>query len=152
MAEKPNQDLARMIRSLLFGAGLGSEYWAYAMRHAVYVKNRLPHSSLHYITPYEKVNKVKPNLGNLRVFGSRVHFLHKNRQKKLDKIDNVGKFMTYKGNDTLAYVIDDVTGRERVATHLNFDEAYASVPAGKQPPMGVALQQSGYVPEKENIW
>ena len=151
MAEKPNQDLARMIRSLLFGAGLGSEYWAYAMRHAVYLKNRLPHSSLHYITPYEKVNKVKPNLGNLRVFGSRVHFLHKNRQKKLDKIDNVGKFMTYKGNDTLAYVIDDVTGRERVATHLNFDEAYASVPAGKQPPMGVALQQSGYVPEKENI-
>ena len=151
LAEKPNQDLARMIRSLLYGAGLGSEYWAYAMRHAVYLKNRLPHSSLQYKTPYQIVNNKKPNLTNLRVFGSRVHFLHKNRQKKLDKIDNVGKFMTYKGNDTLAYVIDDITGKERVATHLNFDEAYASVPAGKQPPMGVALQQSGYVPEKEEV-
>ena len=151
MAEKPNQDLARMMRSLLYGAGLGSEYWGYAMRHAVYLKNRLPHSSLKYTTPYEAVNKTKPDLTNLRVFGSRVHFLHKNRNKKLDRMDNVGTFMTYKGNDKLAYVIDDVSGRERVTSHLNFDEAYMSAPAHKQPPMGAALQQSGYKPEKEDI-
>ena len=151
MAEKPNQDLARMMRSLLYGAGLGSEYWGYAMRHAVYLKNRLPHSSLQYTTPYEVVNKTKPDMTNLRVFGSRVHFLHKTRSKKLDCMDNVGTFMTYKGNNNLAYVIDDISGKERVTTHLNFDEAYVSAPANKQPPMGTALQQSGYKPEKEDI-
>ena len=104
MAEKTNQDLARMLRSLLYGAGLGSEYWGYAMHHAVYLKSRLPHSSLHYKTPYELVNKVKPDMGNIRVFGSRVHFLHKSRNKKLDKMDNVGKCMTYKGTNSLAYL------------------------------------------------
>lgn len=31
LAEKPNQDLARMMWSMLYGAGLGSQYWAYAI-------------------------------------------------------------------------------------------------------------------------
>ena len=59
--------------------------------------------------------------------------------------------MTYKGNTALAYVIDKTTGRERVTTHLNFDEAYVSAPASEQPPMGVALQQSGFSPKKEEL-
>ena len=37
LAEKSNQDLATIVRSLLHGAGLGSEYWSYALRHAVYL-------------------------------------------------------------------------------------------------------------------
>jgi hypothetical protein len=62
LAEKPNQDLARMMRTMLHGAGLGSEYWSYALWHAVYLKNRLPHTALKWVTPYEKLNKVKPDL------------------------------------------------------------------------------------------
>jgi hypothetical protein len=38
LAEKPNQDFARMMRSILYGTGLGSEHWSYALRHAVYLK------------------------------------------------------------------------------------------------------------------
>ena len=45
LAEKPNQDLARIMRCLLHSAGLGSKFWSYALRHAVYLKNRLPHSA-----------------------------------------------------------------------------------------------------------
>jgi hypothetical protein len=37
LAEKPNQDLARMMRSMLYGTGLGSKYWTYALRHVVYL-------------------------------------------------------------------------------------------------------------------
>ena len=151
LAEKPNQDLGRMMRSLLYGAGLGSEYWTYAMRHAVYLKNRLPHTALQYITPYEKVNKNKPDLSNLRAFGARVHFMHEHRKKKLDKMDNTGRFVAYKGSNKLIYVIDDVTGKERVTSHANFDEAFTSVKASQHPPMATALQQAGYKPEKEDI-
>jgi hypothetical protein len=82
LAEKPNQDLARMMRAMLYGAGLGSEFWTYAIRHAVYLKNRLPHVSLNMTTPYEALNKTKPDLSRLRVFGSRVHFMHNQRAKK----------------------------------------------------------------------
>jgi dUTP pyrophosphatase len=151
LAEKPNQDLARMMRGLLYGAGLGSKYWSYALRHAVYLKNRLPHTALSYKTPYEMINGEKPDLSNLRVFGSRVHFMNKTRQKKLDRMDSVGRFMTYKGTDKIAYVIDDVTGKERVTTHMNFDEAFMSVPAKDHPPMATAIQQSGYVPSNEEV-
>lgn len=151
LAEKPHQDLGRMTRSLLYSAGLSSKYWSYALRHAVYLKNRLPHSSLHYKTPYECVNNTKPNLSNLRVFGSKVHFMTKPRSKKLDRMDAVGRFMTYKGTDTIAYVIDETTKRERLATHLNFDEAFTSSPAKDHPHMAVAMQQSGYLPSKEQV-
>jgi hypothetical protein len=151
LAEKPNQDLARMMRLMLYGAGLGSQYWAYAICHAVYLKNRLPHTSLNYTTPYEKLNGVKPDLSKLRVFGARAHYMNKTRAKKLDKMDSVGTFMTFKGTDKISYVIDNVTGCERIATHISFDEAHASVPAAKQPPMATALIQSGYREVAEDV-
>ena len=65
MDEKPNQDLVQIVRSLLHGAGLGSEYWSYALRHEVYLKNRLPHTALRFKTPYEKMNNKKPDLAHL---------------------------------------------------------------------------------------
>jgi deoxyuridine 5'-triphosphate nucleotidohydrolase len=144
LAEKPNQDLARMMRSMLYGAGLGSQYWAYAIRHAVYLKNRLPHTSLNYVTPYEKLNGMKPDLSKLRIFGARVHFMNTERNKKLDKMDRVGTFMTFKGTDKISYVIDSVTGKERIATHTRFDEAHSATPQQQQPPMATALLQAGY--------
>ena len=60
LAEKPNKDLAQIMRSLLFSSGLGSEFWSYALRHSVYLKNRWPHSSLQWKSPYEVLNKRNP--------------------------------------------------------------------------------------------
>lgn len=39
LAEKPNQDLAQIMRCLLYSAGLDSRFWSYALCHAVYLKN-----------------------------------------------------------------------------------------------------------------
>jgi dUTP pyrophosphatase len=140
-----------MMRAMLYGTGLGSQYWAYSLRHAVYVKNRLPHSLLNYKTPYERMNGKQPDLTNMQVFGSKVHFMHQERSKKLDRMDRSGLFMTFKGLDKISYVIDNKTQRERTVTHATFDEAHMSLPATLQPPMAMALQQSGYIPEKEDI-
>jgi hypothetical protein len=38
LAERPNQTLATIIRCLLHAAGLGSQYWSFALVHAVYLK------------------------------------------------------------------------------------------------------------------
>jgi transposase InsO family protein len=46
IAERPNQTLSTMVRCLLHSANLGHEYWSFALLHAVYLKNRLPHSSI----------------------------------------------------------------------------------------------------------
>ena len=56
---------------MLHSAGLGPEYWSYAILHAVYIKNWLPHSSI-TISPYQVFTGIKPDLGGLRIFGSRV--------------------------------------------------------------------------------
>ena len=145
MAEKPNQDLARIMRCLLYSAGLGSQFWSYALRHAVYLKNRRPHSSLQWMTPYERINKKKPNLSKLRIFGSRVQIKQSApRAMKLDNISSSGLFMTYKGTDKVAYVVDDDGTNERISTHLSFDEAHFSSDLKHQPPMAAVLRQAGY--------
>ena len=66
-------------------------------------------------------------------------------------MDSIGRFTAYKGTDKIAYVIDDVTGKERITTHLNYDEAFMSAPVKNQPPMATAIQQSGYIPEQEDV-
>ena len=38
LAEKPNRNLARIMRCLLYSARLGSRYWSYALRYAVYLR------------------------------------------------------------------------------------------------------------------
>ena len=54
IVERGHRTLANMMRSMLRGAGLGPEYWTYAIRHATYLRNRLPHTSLPgLITPFE---------------------------------------------------------------------------------------------------
>ena len=50
----PHQSLVDMIRTMIYGVNLPSNYWGYTIRHAVYIKNRLPHQSLAgYITPFK---------------------------------------------------------------------------------------------------
>lgn len=56
LAEKPNQDLARIMQCLLYSLGLGSQFWSYALQHAVYLKNRLPHATNEWKTPYTIMN------------------------------------------------------------------------------------------------
>ncbi|GJT82518.1 ribonuclease H-like domain, reverse transcriptase, RNA-dependent DNA polymerase [Tanacetum coccineum] len=44
-------------------------FWAEAVRHAIYILNNVPTKALEDITPYEAIKQRKPNLGNLRIFG-----------------------------------------------------------------------------------
>ncbi len=146
LAEKPNQDLARIMRCLLYSAGFDSRYWSYALRHAVYLKNRLPHSALdNNISPYERMNGKKPDLTRLKIFGSKVQIKDSGKRRtKLDSISTTGRFMTYKGTDKIAYVTNEDGTQEKASTHLAFDEAHMSATVNKQPPMAHALQQAGY--------
>ena len=63
--EKPNKDLAQIMRYLLYSAGLDSKFRSYALRHSVYLKNSWPHLSLNWETPYEMLHKAKPDLTHL---------------------------------------------------------------------------------------
>ena len=93
-AERPHRDLSQMMRCMLHGVGLGPEYWSQALTQAVYIKNRIPHTALN-MTPFQAFTGKKPNLSDLRIFGSRVYARKPGKAKaKLDHHTSKGVFLT----------------------------------------------------------
>jgi len=150
IAEAPNKALAQMMRCLLYSSDLGPEYWSYALKHAVMVKNRLPHSSIP-TTPYQELTGLKSNVSKLRVFGSRVFARKPGSDKwaKLDKKNTNGIFLGFTATDNNVYFRDDSSGRILTSTHVLFDEAHMSTPSNSTPLGAHSLQRSGYTQDSE---
>jgi deoxyuridine 5'-triphosphate nucleotidohydrolase len=143
-AERPHRDLGQMMRCMLHSAGLGPEYWSYALLSAVYIKNRLPHSALK-MTPYQAFTGQRPDLSRARIFGSRVYARKTgNKKAKLDNHTSEGVFLAFTPTAKNVYYIDDATGTVKVGQHVLFDEAHMTVPAGRAPLAAQALQRLGY--------
>lgn len=83
LAERMNRSLVERAKSMLFEAKLQKQLWAEAVTTAAYVINRSPSRVLAEVTPYEKWTGKKPNLSNLKIFGSTamVHIPKQNRLK-----------------------------------------------------------------------
>lgn len=73
VVERKNRSVMEMARSLLKSMEIPGIFWAEAVRHSVYLLNRLPTKSMGYRTPYEGWNGRKPHLGHLRIFGCKRH-------------------------------------------------------------------------------
>lgn len=146
LVERPHRDLANIMRSLLYNADLGPQYWSFALIHAVYLKNRWPHQGLsHDMTPYQAQTNRVPDLSRLKVFGSRAFALHKSsRRAKLDDITFAGRFLSYTGTDKIVNILCEKTNKIRTATHVTFDEGHSTVPKERRPMMADILLQSGY--------
>ena len=146
IVERPHRTLANMVRCTLHAAGLGPEYWSYALIHATYIKNRLPHSSLQMTTPYQQFTGKIPDMSGIKIFGSRV--VAHNTNKRTGKLDynNVSKgiFLGFTGTQKNVYFIDDVTQKVKVGSFIDFDEAHMTVPTIKAPLAAQALQRVGY--------
>ena len=121
LAESQNKYLANMMRCILHAADLGPEYWSFGLRHAVYIKNRLPHVYIKK-TPYEAMTNSKPDITDLRTFGCRVHA--KNPGKRPAKIDHHtsnGIFVGFTVTTKNVYFIDDRTLNVKIGTHATLD-------------------------------
>lgn len=83
--ERINRTIINKIRCLLAHANLPKYLWGEACITATYLYNRTPHSSLDFKTPFEMKYGEKPNISNLKTFGSMTFFKNKgNHIKKLD--------------------------------------------------------------------
>ncbi|KAH7551972.1 hypothetical protein BM1_08834 [Bipolaris maydis] len=47
-----------------------NKLWAEALIAAVYLYNRTPHSSINFRTPFEAKYGIKPNISNIKIWGS----------------------------------------------------------------------------------
>ena len=90
-------------------ADLGPEYWSFALRHAVYIKNRLPQNFIN-MTPYQALTCVKPYITSLHIFGCRVYVRKPGIKKaKLDHHTSNGIFVGYTATTKNIYYIDNNT-------------------------------------------
>ncbi|KAH9096323.1 hypothetical protein Ae201684P_009555 [Aphanomyces euteiches] len=69
VSERMNRTLVESARSLLHFCKAPLRFWAEAVSHAMYLWNRTYSASTPGTTPFEKLWKSKPDLGNLRIFG-----------------------------------------------------------------------------------
>ena len=85
VSERLNRTLVESARSMLIHAKMPLKFWAEAVNTAVYLHSRSPTSALKDKKPFESWFGKKPNVSNLKVFGS-VCFVRTtdHLQKKLD--------------------------------------------------------------------
>ncbi|KAD3337069.1 hypothetical protein E3N88_32589 [Mikania micrantha] len=69
VVERRNITMLSTTRSMLKAMSMPQNFWAEAVRHTIYVLNRVLTKALTDCTPYEALECRKPNLGSVRVFG-----------------------------------------------------------------------------------
>ncbi|KAJ0558737.1 putative RNA-directed DNA polymerase [Helianthus annuus] len=69
VVERRNRTVLGMTRSMLKSMNVPEPLWGEAVRHAVYLLNRIVTKAVKNKTPYEAWKKKKPNLKYLKVFG-----------------------------------------------------------------------------------
>nr|CCI55318.1 PH01B001I13.14 [Phyllostachys edulis] len=71
--ERRNRTVMDMARSFLKSKMMSCKLWAEAVRHSVYILNRIQTKALDGMTPYEAWSGRKPSLEHMRIFGCIAH-------------------------------------------------------------------------------
>nr|GFB09022.1 putative RNA-directed DNA polymerase [Tanacetum cinerariifolium] len=85
VAERKNQTILNMVRSMLNAREVPKKFWPEALNWCIHILNQSPTSALEDCTPEEKWSDRKPSVGYFRIFGCVVHVhIPKEKRKKLD--------------------------------------------------------------------
>jgi hypothetical protein len=95
VVERKNRTVMEMTRALMKSMKVPRRFWAEAVRHSVYLLNRLPTKAMGYRTPYEAWNGRRPHLGHLKIFGCKGHV--KTALPHLKKLEDRSMPMVYFG-------------------------------------------------------
>jgi hypothetical protein len=122
VAERANRTVVEAARSLIHAKGLPIKFWAEAVACAVYTLNRVP-SKASKSTPHQIWHKAKPDLTNLRVFGSTA-FVHipAAERRKIDPKSVKCIFIGYCSTQKAHRFWDPVACKVKVSRDAIFDE------------------------------
>ena len=129
VVERAHRTLAKRMQAMLHGTGLPAPYWTYAIRHTVYLLNRLPHRAISKgTTPFQRFTGRRPDLHHLRIFGSRVIVRKVGGCRfKIDEEQTpTGIFLGSTGTDWNIHYKDSVTMQIKTSRHHTFDECHYS--------------------------
>jgi hypothetical protein len=123
-AEIYNNKFGIKTRTLLYGSGLPAKYWSAALCHSVYLHNCLVHHKTKK-TPFKGYYGLRPDLSQLKVFGSRVCVKRAgNRAGKLDHNNFTGIFLGYSAMDHNVHYSNLTSGIVKTSHHAEFNEAW----------------------------
>nr|GEX02236.1 hypothetical protein [Tanacetum cinerariifolium] len=123
VVEKRNRTLVEAARTMLTFANLPSFLWAEAIATACFIHNRsVIHKHLDK-TPYELINKRKPNIKFFRVFGCRCYLLNDYEDDgKLKAKGDIRVFVGYSKQSAAFRIYNKRTRKIHESVNVNFDE------------------------------
>nr|GEX41405.1 putative reverse transcriptase domain, ribonuclease H-like domain, aspartic peptidase domain protein [Tanacetum cinerariifolium] len=123
VVERRNQTLVEPVRTMLTFANLPLFLWAEAIVTACFTQNRsIIHKSFDK-TPYELMNKRKPNIKFIRVFGCRCYLLNDYEDVgKLKAKGDIGVFVGYSKVSAAFRIYNKRTRKIHESINVNFDE------------------------------
>nr|GFA13000.1 hypothetical protein [Tanacetum cinerariifolium] len=123
VVERRNRTLVEAARTILTFVNLPSFLWAEAIATACFTQNRLIIHKRFDKTPYELINKRKPNIKFFRVFGCRCYLL--NDYEDVGKLKAKGDIIVFVGysKESAAFrIYDKRTRKIHESVNVNFDE------------------------------
>ncbi|XP_074373444.1 uncharacterized protein LOC141713768 [Apium graveolens] len=123
MVERRNRTFMAIVRSLVKERQVPTKYWGEAVRHAVYVLNKLPMCLLSSITLYEAWYNRKPSVEHLKIFGCTTYM--KVPSVYTTKLDDRSKLVVHFSREpgNKAYrLFDPDTNNIHVTRDVKFDE------------------------------
>nr|GEZ42965.1 retrovirus-related Pol polyprotein from transposon TNT 1-94 [Tanacetum cinerariifolium] len=123
VVERRNRSLVEAARTMLTFANLPSFLWAEAIATACFTQNRLIIHKRFYKTPYELMNKRKPNIKFFRVLGCRCYLLNDYEDVgKLKEKGDIGVFVGYSKESAAFRIYNKRTRKIHESVNVNFDE------------------------------
>ena len=82
VAKRMNRTLMERARSMMFEKGVPEFLWTESINTAAYIKDRIPTRANGNKTPEEKFSGKRPDLFNIRLFGSKAYIhIHDDKRK-----------------------------------------------------------------------
>lgn len=123
VVERKHRHLIETTVTLLLQAGLPSLFWLEALLTAVYLTNRMPHSSLQYQVPYSLLFQSSPNYLSLKPFGCCCYpWLKPYAPNKLAPKSTPCVFLGYCDNTKGYRCYDPISTKVYTSRHVKFVE------------------------------
>ncbi|KAJ0500497.1 putative RNA-directed DNA polymerase [Helianthus annuus] len=122
VVERRNRTIVEMTRTILKSMKVPDELWAEAVRHSVFLLNRIGTKSVRNRTPYEAWKSSKPTLEHVRIFGCVAYVKKLN---EITKLSDRSEPMVHLGIEegSKAYrLLNPKTNKIVVARDVVFDE------------------------------
>ncbi|GKC43986.1 retrovirus-related pol polyprotein from transposon TNT 1-94 [Tanacetum coccineum] len=123
VVERRNRTLVEAARTMLTFANLPLFLWAEAIATACFTQNRSIIHKRFDKTPYELINKRKPNIKFFHVFGCRCYLLNDyDNVGKLKAKGDIGVFVGYSKESAAFRIYNKRTRKIHESMNVNFDE------------------------------